>query len=206
MKIALFHPWLKSKGGAERVVLEFLKNTKHNVDVYTWVYDKENTFEEFKRYKIKIIGPKSVKKFTREYILRGILFFFLSFFLKIPLKDYDAFFISSGGLAEFIVFRNYKPKKTYIYSHTILRAACEEDIKWNLKYRYKSIFSKLFYLVAVYAYKLLEKIAWKKIDVAIFNSVLSLKRAKEHNLTKRKKIFIIHPPINLENLKKVRAK
>ena len=35
-KIALFHPWLKSRGGAERVVLEILKSNK-NIDLYTWV-------------------------------------------------------------------------------------------------------------------------------------------------------------------------
>ncbi|MEM4647989.1 MAG: glycosyltransferase, partial [Candidatus Pacearchaeota archaeon] len=105
MKIALFHPWLKSKGGAERVILEFLKNTKHDVEVYTWIYDRENTFDEFKKFKINVIAPKFAKKLARYYILRG-LFFLIALFSKIPLEKYDAFLISTGGLAEFVTFRN----------------------------------------------------------------------------------------------------
>ena len=55
-KIALFHPWLKSKGGAEKVVLELLKDRDNEVDVFTWVYDQEKTFEEFKNFRINVIS------------------------------------------------------------------------------------------------------------------------------------------------------
>ena len=89
-KIALFHPWIKSKGGAEKVVLELLEKSKHNFDVYTWAYDKENTFEEFEEYKINVIAPKFGKTLARYHILRG-LFFPLSLFKKIPLEKYDKF-------------------------------------------------------------------------------------------------------------------
>jgi glycosyltransferase involved in cell wall biosynthesis len=205
MRIALFHPWIKSKGGAERVVLEFLKNTKHKVDVYTWIYDKVNTFEEFEKFNIKVIAPKIARLFARSYILRG-LFFPISLFSKIPLKNYDAFFISTGGLAELITFKNYKPKKTYTYIHTILRASREEDVKWNLKYRYKDPFSKLAYLIAVYIYRFFERRAWKKIDVAIFNSELSLERAIKHNLVKEKKVYVVYPPIDVKKFTKLKIK
>lgn len=49
-KIAIFHPWIKSRGGAEKTVLELLKNFKES-ELYTWVYEPENTFEEFKNLK-----------------------------------------------------------------------------------------------------------------------------------------------------------
>ena len=205
MKIALFHPWLKSKGGAERVVLEFLKHTKHKVDVYTWVYDKNNTFEEFEKFNIKVIAPKIAEKFSRSYILRS-LFFPLSLFSKIPLQNYDIFLISTGGLAELITFKNYKPRATFAYVHTILRAAYEEDVKWNLKYRFKNPITKLIYLIAVGIYKFLEKKAWKKIDAAIFNSELSLERAKKHNLIKGKKIYVVYPPVNIKKFERLKTK
>ncbi|MEM4640996.1 MAG: glycosyltransferase [Candidatus Pacearchaeota archaeon] len=205
MKIALFHPWIKSKGGAERVVLEFLKNTEHDVDVYTWIYDEKNTFDEFKKFKINVVAPKFAKKLARYYILRG-LFFLIALFSKIPLEKYDAFLISTGGLAEFVTFRNYIPNRTYAYVHTILRATYKEDIKWNLKYRYKNPFSKLVYLLAAYIYKFFEKKAWKRIDVVIFNSELSLKRAREHNLIKGKKVYIVYPPVNIEKFRKIKIK
>ena len=85
-RIALFNPWIKSKGGAERVVLEILKNKKYKVDIYTWVYDEEKTFEEFKKFKINIIAPKIAKKLSRYYLLRG-LFFPLSLLPRIVLRN-----------------------------------------------------------------------------------------------------------------------
>jgi len=205
MKIALFHPWLKSKGGAERLVLEFLKNTKHDVDVYTWVYDKANTFREFEKFNIKVIAPKIAKLLARSYILRS-LFFPLALLSKIPLEKYDAFFISTAGIAEFITFRNYKVGKTFAYVHTPLRAAQKEEIKWNLKYRFKNPLVKLFYLFAVQIYKILEKSAWKRINVAFFNSNLSLERAKKHNLIENKKVYVVYGPLDVEKFEKLKTK
>ena len=204
-KIALFHPWIKSRGGAEKVVLEFLKSRKYNIDLYTWVYDKENTFEEFKNFHINIIAPKIAKKIARFYVLRG-LFLPLSFFSKIPLNKYDLFLISTSGVAELITFRNHKPKKTFAYVYTPLRAATQEIVKWNLKNRYNNLFSKLIYLSAVRLYRILEKIAWKKIDFAMFISELSLERAKKRGLLKNKKIKIIYPPVDVEKFSKLKTR
>tara|TARA_Y100000034_G_scaffold67954_1_gene81991 strand:- start:665 stop:1819 length:1155 start_codon:yes stop_codon:yes gene_type:complete len=206
MKIALFHPWIKSKGGAEKVVLNFLMNTKHKVEVYTWVYDKKNTFEEFKKFKIKIITPKFVQKLSRMHILRG-LFLPISIFSKIPLEKYDKFLISTSGVAEFITFRNYKKSKTYAYCHTPLREANKKIVKWNLENRYKGNFiKKQIYLLSVKFYKIFEKKAWKKLDVIIFNSELSLSRAKEHNLLKKQKSYVINPLIDFSRFKKLKTK
>ena len=205
-KIALFHPWIKSKGGAERVVLELLEKSKHNIEVYTWSYDKENTFEEFKKYKINIITPKIGIKLSRFHILRG-LFFPISLFKKIPLERYDKFLISTSGLAEFITFRNYKKGQTYAYCHTPLRDANKEIVKWNFENRYENnFFKKQIYLAAVKFYKIFEKKAWKKLDVIIFNSELSESRAKEHSLLKKQKTHIIYPPIDFSRFEKLKTK
>ena len=62
------------------------------------------------------------------------------------------------------------------------------------------------YLLAVKFYKIFEKKAWKKLDVVIFNSELSLSRAKEHNLLEKKRTHIVNPPINLSYSKKIKTK
>ena len=121
-KIALFHPWIKSRGGSEKSVLEILKSRKYDIDIYTWIYEESKTFEEFKKFKINILAPKIIKKISRTYLLKG-LFLPISLFSKIPLEKYEYFLISTSGVAEFITFRNYKPKKTYGYIYTPLRAA-----------------------------------------------------------------------------------
>ena len=199
MKIALFHPWLKSRGGAERVVLEFLQKTQHDVDVYTWVYDKKNTFEEFEKYNVHVIAGKIAKKISRNFLLRG-LFLPLSLFSKIPLENYDLFFISTSGVGELIILRNWKKGKTVAYVHTILRDAYEDIVSWNLKYRYKNLLSKIIYLFFVNIYRIFEKIAWKRIDKVIFNSELSKERAEKHDLLNNKEnesISVVYPPVDL---------
>ena len=205
-KIALFHPWIKSRGGAEKVVLELLKKSKHKFDIYTWAYNRENTFEEFKKYKINVIAPKIGEKLSRFHLLRG-LFFPISLFKRIPLEKYDKFLISTSGLAEFITFRNYKKGKTYAYCHTPLREANKKIVKWNLKNRYKnSFFKKNIYLAAVKFYRIFEKKSWKKLNVVIFNSELSESRAKEHSLIKKQKTRVIYPPIDFSRFEKLKTK
>ena len=204
-RLALFFPWIKSRGGAERVLLEILKSKKYKIDIYTWVYDEASSFEEFKKFKINVLAPKMLEKISKLNILRG-LFFPISLFSKIPLEKYDFFLIYTSGMAELITFRNYKPGKTYAYVNTPLRHACEEIVDWNLKNIYKNLFSKSMYLMSVKFYKILEKIAWKKIDKAIFISELGLERAREHNLIEGKNPEVIYPSINLKRFENIKSK
>ena len=204
-KIALFYPWIKSRGGAEKVILELLEDKSRNIDLYTWVYDPENTFKEFNNIKINVIASKLAKKISKGYLLRS-LFLPISLFSKIPLKKYDIFLIYSSGLAELIVLRNYKPGKTYLYSNTPLRASCNEIKKWNLQNRYNNFLLKGAYLFATGFYGFLEKISWKKINKAIFISKLGFERAKNKNLLKNKKSGIVYVPVDLNKFKKLKQK
>jgi hypothetical protein len=62
LKIALFYPWIKSRGGAEKVLLEIMKIKDFEFDLYTWVYDDKNSFEEFKNLKINVLGNNILKQ------------------------------------------------------------------------------------------------------------------------------------------------
>jgi glycosyltransferase involved in cell wall biosynthesis len=201
-KIALFHPWIKSKGGAEKVVLELMEKSKHKINLYTWIYDRENTFDEFKNFNIKVVAPKFGAKLSRLHLLRG-LFFPISLFSKIPLQNYDLFLISTSGVGEFITFRNKLKGKTLAYVHTPLRYANKNLSKWEK--RNKTFIKKMIYSLAIKIYRFLEKHSWKNLDMVIFNSELSRERAKESNILKKKENFIVYPPFDasrFENLKK----
>jgi len=208
-KIALFHPWIKSRGGGEKVVLEFLEKSKHEIDLFTWVYDEENTFEGFKKFKINVIAPKFAKKLSRFHLLRG-LFLPISLLKKIPLEKYDKFLISTSGVGEFITFRNYKKGETYAYVYTPLREATKSIINWNLENRYnQNILKRHLYLFSVKIYHFLEKKSWKKLDKIAFISELSKNRALGRGLIKNKKVSIIYPPVDFsrfENLKKIKGR
>jgi glycosyltransferase involved in cell wall biosynthesis len=204
LKIALFYPWIKSKGGAEKVLLEIMKIKEFDFELYTWVYDEENSFEEFRDLKINVLGLNIFKKLLKMKLLRG-LFLFFSFFSKIPLEKYDYLFIYTSGTGEFITFRNYKKGKTIAYVNTILRDAYPEIVQWNLKNRYKSLLSKGIYLTSVKIYRFFEKIAWKKIDFPIFISEEGRKRAKKQGLLKNKKSRVIYTPVDLSQFNKLNS-
>lgn len=201
-KVALFHPWIKSRGGAERVILELLKKSQHKIDLYTWIYDQKNTFDEFKNYNIKIIAPKIFQKLGRFRIARG-LFLGLCFVNRLPLNKYDKFLISTSGVAEFITFSNYKKGNTLAYVHTPLREANDKIIKWNLDNKGEGFLGKKTYILTTKIYKFFERLSWKKLDVVIFNSKTSLLRAQNHCLIKNKKTYIIPPPVKLNKPKKI---
>jgi len=204
-KIALFHPWIKSRGGAEKLILNLLKRSKHEFDIYTWIYDEKNTFEDFKKYNINLVAPKFSKKLARFHILRG-LFLLLSLFKKIPLEKYDRFLISTSGVGEFITFRNYKKGKTYAYVNTPLRVANKKIVEWEMQNGERNIFSKMFYLIAIKIYKILEKKAWKRLDIIMFNSDFVKKRGEEHNLLKGKNVRVIHPSVNFSGFEKIKPR
>jgi len=60
--------------------------------------------------------------------------------------------------------------------------------------------------MAVKFYKVLEKIAWKKINKAIFISELGLERAKRQGLVEGKPTKVIYPSINLKRFDNVKTK
>ena len=198
-KIALFHPWIKSRGGAEKVVLR-IAEALGDVDIYTWSYKKEDSFHEFKNHNVIVIGNKISEKLSRKHFIRGLIPFISK--NNIPLKNYDKFIVSTSGVGEFILFKNYLPGNTYVYAHTPLREANKNIIKWNLKNNRYNLFQKTIYKTLVKIYNVFEKRAWKKTDYPIFNSELSKKRAEDKGLLKNKESGIVYPPIEIGEKKK----
>jgi len=197
MKILIFHPWLKSKGGAERLVYEYYKRSKHKIKILTWNYIKEKTFD-FREKDIISLYDKKFERIFRGYLIRGG-FSLLNLLIKYEIDNFDLLLISTGGIAELILSNQDFDIPKVMYIHTILRAAYKYDIYWNIKYRFRKYYL-LPYKVALNAYNYLEKKAWKRIDFAIFNSELSRKRALDKNLINKEKTDIIYPGADLSNL------
>jgi len=196
MKILLFHPWLKSKGGAERVVYEYYKRSKHKIKILTWNYIEEKTYD-FKEKDIISLYDKKYERIFRGYLIRGG-FSLLNLLIKYEIDNFDLLLISTGGIAELILFNRDLDIPKVTYTHTILRAAYKHDIYWNIKYRYRKYYY-LPYKVALNVYNYLERKAWKSIDFGIFNSELSRKRALDKDLIDKKKTDVIYPGADLFN-------
>ncbi len=203
MKILLFHPWVKSKGGAEKLVLEYVKRSKHKINIITWFYNPEKTFSGYKKLKVISIFPEWFDSITRAFLLRGAAYGLIANIIKVLKEEYvdnyDLVLISTGGIAELITLRTKTKTPIVLYCHSPLRAAYPEDVEFNMRNRYRKLeFMKLYYLFGIKIYNILEHKAWKKVDLAIFNSKLSRSRALKKGLISIKKTKVIYPGVNIE--------
>ncbi|MGC8533059.1 MAG: glycosyltransferase family 4 protein [Candidatus Parvarchaeum sp.] len=194
IKIAIFVPWIKSKGGVERAILKVLEDKKYESDVFTFFYDKENTFDDFKKYNVKVLGNADPEGFLK----RGFNLFKALILTKIPnLEDYDIFMISTAGIAEFITFRN-RHNKTVAMCHTPLRVA---HTMYSY-YRMQNLKNKISLPIIVSFYKLLEKAAWRRIDYALVFSNEVKERLVNYKLMNKERIFNLGPHVNYSKIKK----
>jgi len=191
--IGLFHPWIHSRGGVEKTILEILEKSEHNITLYTAVYRPEQTFDEFEKYNIKTIGKLPIK----GYLFRGLSFSLMLFSKKLP--QHDKLVISTAGVAEFLNFRN-KNQELIGYCHTPLKAAHDtHTVNQNLE-RMKFPITPL-YQTAIKAYKIIEKQAWKHFNHVQFNSQTTLQRALKAELITKDKTSINYPGANTQHNK-----
>jgi glycosyltransferase involved in cell wall biosynthesis len=200
IRIALFVPWIKSKGGIERIILKLLENKKYQFDIYTLFYDRDKTFAEFKNYRVIQLNKSEPKGF----IGRGIGLFTRLILTKIKsINKYDIFMISTAGVSEFITFRN-QHKKTIALCHTPLRVA---HTMYGY-YRDENKRNRILLPMTIPLYKRLEKLAWKRIDYAFVLSEEVKKRLVNYQLIQKKRIFNLGPYANykIKNVKRTPEK
>ncbi len=192
--IALFVPWLKSKGGVERAILRIMNDKKYAIDLYTLYYDKDRTFDAFQKFRVKQLG----KVGTGHFISRGLRLFIAMLSTKIDrLEDYDVFMISTGGVAELMTLRN-RHKNTVALVHTPLRVAhAMYDYYRKSSLKYRVILPPL-----VFVYRLLEKAAWKRINYAIVFGAEVKRRLTDYGLIDADRIFEIGPHADYGGIRK----
>ncbi|MDY6773842.1 MAG: glycosyltransferase [Candidatus Nanohaloarchaea archaeon] len=190
MKLALYHPWIKSKGGAEKVLLETLKRSEHEVTLFTLYYDPDRTFEEFEKYDVEVLGSNREPSGFLDRVLR---FGFGTMFTELPLEGYDALVVSESGLGSLITFRNHS-LPVHCYCHTPLRAALpgfhrryRQELDWYLR----PLFD-----IGTLVYDLLEKRAWKGFDSVMANSELTRGRIEQKEIY-NDDIKVINPGVDV---------
>ena len=182
MKLLLFQPNLTLKGGQERVVLEIAK--KFNPKIYCFNYNRNQTYEEFKRLDVNII--KKVP-FDDKFFPRMCKEFYN---LKVK-EDYDVI-NAHWPPSEWI--RN-KNERVLWYCHSPSRAMYD-----LYKYRMKEfpLKKKVANYLFAKVYRKIDKKIVNKIEYVFANSKNTQNRLKTYL---NKDSEVLNPCIDYENYK-----
>src|SRR3989338_5273061 len=182
MKLLLFQPNLTLKGGQERVVLEIAK--KFNPKIYCFNYNRNQTYEEFKRLDVNII--KKIP-FDDKFFPRMCKEFYN---LKVK-EDYDVI-NAHWPPSEWI--RN-KNERVLWYCHSPSRAMYD-----LYKYRMKEfpLKKKVANYLFAKVYRKIDKKIVNKIEYVFANSKNTQNRLKTYL---NKDSEVLNPCIDYENYK-----
>jgi glycosyltransferase involved in cell wall biosynthesis len=103
-RVALYYPWIYLRGGAERVILEILRRTRHRYTVFANHVDYDQTFPEFRALGTLVrLAPVPLERsFCR--VMRAAATIARQ---RLDLREFDALVVASEGLGDFITFRNH---------------------------------------------------------------------------------------------------
>ena len=115
MKIALVHDYLTQRGGAERV-FELLCNRFPSADIFTSLYDRENTIQLSDR----LVYTTALQKLPKaSHYFRFLAPFYYPAFRALDLQDYDLIISSCSSFAKSV---RKRPDASHIcFCHNITR-------------------------------------------------------------------------------------
>jgi len=192
MDIALYHPWIKSKGGVERLLLEYAKNSSHDVTIFT--HYKTVEFEEYST-DIEVLSDVGVPE---GFVQKGITVAKAILGTNLNLEQYDVFLVSEAGLGSLITLRNHEIP-TACYCHTPLRAAHQFYSYYQSQY---GTVKSLIFKSTVIAYRQMEKRAWRHFQRVMCNSKKICKIINEAGLAGDAPTAIIYPGVEIEAFEK----
>jgi len=183
VKLAILHPFLIYKGGAERVVLQIAKH--YDAKIYVVDYKADATFEEFKKLDIeKIKAPfLPIPKRMAYGVASGFAYF------NLKLKDYDVV-NAQGAPSEWA--RN-KNKPMIWYCHTPNREAYDL-YEWRQSRR--SFSQRVAFSFLVNVFKFVEKRTVPKIEHIFANSKLTKQRIKKYL---NREAEVLYPGVDYKN-------
>lgn len=193
MRLAVYHPWIKEKAGAEKVVLEYARRSEHDVTVFTLFYDEDQTFDGFRDADIKVLGKN---KKPEGFLRKGVKFGLGAALTDIDLDNFDALIVSEAGIGSLVALRNHDIP-VICYCHTPLRAALPE-----FREVYSSdlnIATKPIFRISISFYSYLEKKAWSYFEKVLANSKLSRDRILSKELFEEELISVVNPGADVEN-------
>lgn len=189
MNVAMYHPWVYLKSGAERTLLELMKRSRHNWTLYTNHYEPDATFPELREFNVVDLGGVSVKR-TIWDVGRACVRVTLQ---DLPLRDSAALMISSEGLGNLVVLRP-RPLPVFCFCHTPLRVVY--DPYTRQRYFMHQQPGKVM-RSALGLYTRVDRLAWNRYDRVFCNSHEVAGRVLNAGLAPPEKVEVAYPGVDL---------
>jgi len=188
MKIALVHDYLTQRGGAERV-FELLCQRYPEADIFTSVYDPEQTIDLGKRI-VHTTGLQKIPGAAKYF--RMLAPFYFPAFRSLDLQDYDLIISSSSSFAKAVKKR--KGAQHICFCHNVTR------FLWDTKtyLREYGDYHYLYPLIELIFRKMREvdRLYAQEPDLYIANSSIVARRINQYY---SKPALAINYPINSSN-------
>ena len=193
MRVAFYYPWIYLTSGAERIIVELTRRSRHEWTLFTSHFEPDNTFPEIRELAVVELDRVSVKRdlvSTAKAAVRITS-------QKLPLDDYDALFVLSEGLGDMILYRNHR-KPSLCYCLTPLRAA------FDPVYRAKSLekrgpLGRFALSAGLSMFRACDSVAWRRYSQVLFLSREAANRAREGRLWNRGTAEILYTGVGLTN-------
>jgi glycosyltransferase involved in cell wall biosynthesis len=189
MKVAVYHPWVYLKGGAERTLLELMRRSRHEWTLFTNRFESEGTFPEFQDLPVVELSRVSVRRNIWTVGHAGLCLLTQS----LPLADTSALLISSEGLGNLVPLR---PRGVPIFSfcHTPLKIAYDPFTRHRyLTHQHPSALTR----AAIASYLQIDRLGWRQYRRVFCNSREVASRVIRAGLTAPDRVEVIHPGVDL---------
>jgi len=170
--LAVVHPFLYTRGGAERVVLEVARH--FNAKIFCSRYSPDDTFPEFRELDVEVVDsrvsgviPGALPLRVRDAVSAGFKFY------RMKLEGFDVV-NAQGTPSEWIRNRN---SPVVWYCHTPNREAFDL-YRWRMSRR--RLHQKALYWSMLQPYRLMESRLVPKIEFVFANSVNTQSRIKQY--------------------------
>ena len=190
MHIALYHPWVYLRSGAERVLAELMTRSRHRWTLYTHHYSPATTYAELGQCDVVELEPRVAVRRSFGALAPAALTIGRA---RIPGRP-DALLVSSEGLGDLVVFRS--PAPAACFCHTPLKILHDPVARRNLAERNPRQAMALRMLGP--GFEAVDRRAWRRYRHVFVNSRETEARVAAARLRASGPVEVLHPGVDVE--------
>lgn len=189
MRLALYHPWVYLRGGAERVLAEILERSRHDWVLYTHHYQPGETFPSLKGSVVELGPPVSVRRALGPLVHAAATMAGT----RLPDDGSQALLVSSEGLGDLLLARNGQP--AVAYCHTPLKILHDPQSREDLGRRDPNKAALLRMLGR--PFQSVDAALWRRYRHVLVNSEETKRRVLAGSLAPESSVEVLYPGVDL---------